>query len=479
MGIGFTRLSRSGAVFLALGCGLLAGCGAAEPGACPAAATLSVSDNFDAAKLEEQFQHISARAARAVVAISATDGQALAKTPFHCDDINGDQLSSMLSAVDRTVGTGFIVDQNGFILTNDHVVAHAENLWITTDDRRVYPAVVIGSDPRNDLALLKVPATHLPVATLADGSTMKRGQWTIALGNPYGLASEGEMCASVGVVSAVDRSLTRLSEKEDRLYSGLIETTAQINPGNSGGPLLNLAGNVVAVNTAVILPQKQTNGIGFAIPLTHHLIDEIELLKQGRPIVYGYLGVRVSSPTPHERRDADLPDEAGARIDSVEDNSPAAGQLQDGDIIIRFNRQAVRNGDQLVRLVGESPVGEPLRADIHRGSAFKTVWLTLKPRDPDPALLSREEQRLRWRGLVLGAIPSNWDFGAGARPTAGVMVLAIDSNSPFYHRGPHQGDVIVAVSGKSVSDLEGMRRVINQSPSNECTLQLASMTMEK
>src|SRR5439155_3838535 len=145
----------------------------------------------------------------------------------------------------------------------------------------------------------KIPASKTPIAQLTKPAVLHRGERTIAIANPYGMAAEGEMAMSVGVISATERSLPKLSSKEGRLYSNLIQTTAEINPGNSGGPLFNLAREVIGINTAVILPQKQTNGIGFAIPLTDYLIAEIEQLKQGREIVYGYLGVTVTDPTAH------------------------------------------------------------------------------------------------------------------------------------------------------------------------------------
>src|SRR5205823_7464253 len=127
-----------------------------------------------------------------------------------------------------------------------------------------------------------------------------------ALGKPYGMAAGGEMAMSVGIVSALDRKLSGLSSREDRNYTNLIQTTAEINPGNSGGPLFNLQGEVIGINTAVVLPQKQTNGIGFAIPITPRVLEEIQALKEGREIVYGYLGVSVSTPGSQKRRAAGL-----------------------------------------------------------------------------------------------------------------------------------------------------------------------------
>src|SRR5690606_32508660 len=163
---------------------------------------------------------------------------------------------------------------------------------------------------------------------------------TIALGNPYGLSAAGEMCMSVGVVSATDRSLPKLASKEDRLYTNLIQTTAEINPGNSGGPLFDLQGRVIGINTAVILPQKQTNGIGFDMPITPRLLRKIDALKQGREIVYAFLGVRVVTPTPRQLRDAGVGRMMGAVVEVVEADSPAARSgLQAGDIVLAIDGQ--------------------------------------------------------------------------------------------------------------------------------------------
>ena len=184
---------------------------------------------LDLTGLEGQFGHVADRVAPSVVAISASC------TPIDGDDamrheaLNPQKLDAFLSKTTRTVGTGFIIDADGFILTNEHVICEAEQLWVTTDDHKVYPAIVVGSDPRADIAILKIPATNLPTVRFSDAGPVKRGQWTIAIGNPYGMAAEGEMAMSVGVVSAVERSLPKLSSKEGRLYSNLIQTTAEIN----------------------------------------------------------------------------------------------------------------------------------------------------------------------------------------------------------------------------------------------------------
>jgi S1-C subfamily serine protease len=227
---------------------------------------------LDLTGLQSQFGVVADRVAPSVVAISASCTPITGDEVLRTESLNPQKLDAFLSKTTRTVGTGFFIDADGFILTNEHVICEAEQLWVTTDDRKVYPAIVIGSDPRSDLAILKIPASGVKVASLAKPGVVKRGQWTIAIGNPYGMAAEGEMAMSVGVVSATERSLPKLSQKEGRLYSNLIQTTAEIYPGNSGGPLFNLAGEVIGINTAVILPQKQTNGIGFAIPITEDML---------------------------------------------------------------------------------------------------------------------------------------------------------------------------------------------------------------
>ena len=232
------------------------------------------ADSFDALALQSRFEQVARDCAPSVVAISAT--------PHHVSSIqpvDAPQLASALDRVSRMVGTGFIVDADGHILTNHHVIADAAEIWVTTDDRKVYPARLIGFDARNDLAVLKISARGLRPVRFAPPASVLRGQWALTLGNPYGLATGEELALSVGVISATSRSLPRLSARENRSYSDLIQTTAQINPGNSGGPLFDLEGRVIGVNAAVSLPQKNTNGIGFAFPITEALLQRVEQLK--------------------------------------------------------------------------------------------------------------------------------------------------------------------------------------------------------
>ena len=476
MGRRFAPCGRAGTFALCALTAALPSCSVAGLGtgaAIPASDKVQVVDNFGASDLEKRFEEVARRVSPTVVAISATEATIETDASLRTDDINPDKLAGMLDAVDRTVGTGFIVDSDGLILTNDHVVAKAEQLWVTTDSHKVYPAIVVASDPRADLAILKIPAGHLPVAHFAP-APVHRGQWTIAIGNPYGLAASGEMAVSIGVVSATNRSLPRLSDKEDRLYSDLIQTTAQINPGNSGGPLFGLNGDVIGVNTAVILPQKQTNGIGFAIPIDAHVMRIIENLKQGRETVYGYLGVKVSSPTPRERREAGMSESGGARIESVEPKSPAAlGHLEVGDIVAQLDGDMVHDSDDFVRLIGMSPVSEPVQAVVyHHGS--RSVTLNLRVRQSPPQ--ASNPKRFHWRGMLLGPIPSCWDFGADKRPAFGVMVLGIESKSPSISEGIRAGSVITAIADKPVHDVAELQKIVKDTPAEQCRVVLANPT---
>jgi S1-C subfamily serine protease len=349
---------------------------------------------------------------------------------------------------------------------------------VTTDDRKVYPAIVVGADPRADLAILKIPALNLPTVQFAS-CPCERGQWAVTLGNPYGLATEGNMALSVGVVSATDRSLPRLSTKEDRLYSNLIQTTAQINPGNSGGPLLDISGEVIGINTAVILPQKQTNGIGFALTVTPDVLAEIRQLEQGRERIYGYIGVTVAAATPRQRQENGLTDSIGVWIESIEPDSPAqATGLKPGDMILQVDGQSVTDTDRFVRLVGAAEVGRPSEIQILRNAKKLTVHLTPVKR-PMQFAVTNQNQRMYWRGMVLGPVPSNWPMvEKNAQLLAGILVVGIDDDSPLKRQGVNAGTVITAIAGHPVATLAQLQQIVNDVPPEQCTVQTASATEE-
>lgn len=478
MGRSYVRLGRYAAVLL-VGCGFAAGqmvqvfhpfsgvASAARPEI--ASDVIEPADTFDLTGLQSRFESIARKVSPSVVAIAAAVSPPDSDASLRSDDMNPSKLQGILDKTTRTVGTGFVFDSDGYILTNEHVIGDAEQIWVTTDDRKVYPAVVIGSDPRADLAVLKVPV-NLPAVSFADFDSYKRGDWTIALGNPFGLATDGEMCMSVGVVSATDRSLPKLSSKENRLYSNLIQTTAQINPGNSGGPLFDLKGNVIGINTVVILPQKQTNGIGFALPVTERLMAELHDLQQGKEIIYGYIGVTVTEPTAEERIAAGMTEDAGVRIETVEEGSPANGVLKSGDMLSGINGETIRDTDEFVRAVGSAMVNQPAQVRIFRGG--KAIQLAVVPRRrPLPSVaVTRQNQRLRWQGLLLGPIPANWSDADGVSPRSGLMVLGMENDSPMKGRGITQGSIITEVAGKAIASVAELEKVVNGVPDGKLAI---------
>jgi serine protease Do len=440
-------------------------------GAAVAAAAFDPAEPGDLQQLgglEQRFEDLAARLAPSVVAISASSQTFDADDLLRAEELNPEKLDALLDRTTRMVGTGLVVDADGYIVTNEHVVAEAENVWVTTDAGRVYPALVVGTDPRSDLAVLKIPATDLRPVTFNPGP-LKRGQFAIAIGNPYGLATAGQQAMSIGVVSALDRSLPKLSKKENRLYSGLIQITTQINPGNSGGPLFDLAGRVIGINTAVILPEKKTNGIGFAIPISEALLANVEHLKQGREVVYGYLGVSVSTPTARERREAGLDDDAvGVRVETVDRGSPAAGVLQPEDFVVRLNGRAATDSDQFVRTVGMTPVDRPADLLICRNGKTRTVSVSLAKRAPMLAAETKQNRRIRWEGLLLGVTPANWkpETKAPADAERGLVVLAVNAKSR-YAKGLREGDVIAAIAGRVLADVTDLQQVLNDLPATE------------
>jgi serine protease Do len=435
-------------------------------------APVEPTDTLDATHLQQKFQQIAEHASPAVVAISASFAAADTDSSLRNEELNPDKLEAQLDRTTRTVGSGMILSPDGYILTNEHVVAEGQQLWVTTDDHKVYPAMIVGSDPRADLAVIKIPGTGFTPVDLNE-TAAHRGQWTIAIGNPLGLAEAGEMAFSVGVVSATERSLSHLSNQENRLYSNLIQTTAQINPGNSGGPLFDLDGRVIGINAAVILPQKQTNGIGFAMPITADLLGEIGQLREGREIEYGYIGVNVSTPSERERQIANVPADLGVTIDSVDPDERAANILKPGDIVYRFDGVGVTDAEQFVRVVGRSEtIEKQVKIEASRDGERITLSVRPRKRQLSPLAVCHDTQRLRWHGMLLGPVPIQSASGeaVASSSTGGVMVFGIDENSPARKDGVVAGSVITAVGGHAVNDVLALQKLVNDVPLDDCQI---------
>jgi serine protease Do len=427
-------------------------------------------------RLQDQFRALGSSLSSSVVAISVAATANDSDEAIRSDSINGEKLELALARTTRTVGTGFVIDADGYILTNEHVVAASAHIWVTTDNGTVWPAFVVGSDPRADLAVLKVPARGLKPVTFAVPGSVQRGMWAIAMGNPIGIASAGNISMSVGIVSATDRSLPKLNNQEQRFYADLIQTTAEINLGNSGGPLFNLEGKVIGVSTAVILPQKGTNGIGFAVPVTDEMLAKVRDLKEGREIVYAYLGAKVVTPTARQRRSAGVAEHLGIIVDEVETGSPGDGLLKTGDLVLSVNDRPVGGSEEFVRAVGAGSITDPTRFSVRRDSTTSNVSVQLRQRQLPSVAVSRATQRLRWRGMLLGPIPANWKPGATPRPEHGLIVIALDGERAEPDIGV--GSIIASVAGKPLRSVTDLQSILNDTPPELCRVEILPQRTE-
>lgn len=369
------------------------------------------------------------------------------------------------------LGSGFIIHPDGYAITNAHVVQGETKIKCTVfeqgelDFRRnvIEDVEIVAVNNHVDLALIKMQspdAKPFPTVYVQGAEDLAAGQDVFAIGSPLGL----ERTLSRGVIATTQRNF------EGMTY---IQTTAEINPGNSGGPLFDLNGEVIGVNTAVILPQKSTNGIGFAVPITPQLIGNVRQLREGREVVYAYLGVTVSTLTEKARKSLGLSDIAGARIDSIEKDSPAdASPLRLGDVVVELNGELVRDGDHFIRLVGFASVDRPNRMSLYRDGKPHSVEVLMRKRQMPSVAVTRRSQRIHWRGMLLGPVPEHWTEGAKA-PGGGLMVLAIQDDSPMLEYGMKVGSIIDTVAGQAIGNIAQLQRIINDVDPSQWTITLS------
>jgi len=364
------------------------------------------------------------------------------------------------------LGSGVIIDERGFILTNEHVVADADKITVTLSDGREFSGMVKGKDARSDLAVVKIDAKNLPVTRLGDSDILKPGQWAIALGNPFGFVGFGpshqalgpEPTMTVGVVSAVHRRLPRMS-RSDRDYSDLVQTDAAINPGNSGGPLLNLQGEVVGINVAILSPTGAYAGLGFAIPVNKAkaVLDE---LIEGRKILYGWLGIQIQDITQDVAEYYGLDNREGVLVYQVIPTSPAQkGGVKDGDIVKTFEGKPIRSARELMDVVGRTKVGKRVSLDILRDG--KRVNLEVEIGERPSEIELAEGATESWRGLrVTPLTPQLAERFGFSEEATGMVVTEVDPDSPAGDAGLQPGDVINEINRMPITSLTDYRDAI-------------------
>ncbi|HVU21682.1 MAG TPA: DegQ family serine endoprotease [Rhizomicrobium sp.] len=353
-----------------------------------------------------------------------------------------------------SLGTGFIIDPSGVIVTNNHVIEDAEHITATLNDGTVLQAKLIGRDEKTDLALLKVTSKKpLPAAKFGNSDHARVGDWVVAIGNPFGLGST----VTAGIISARNRDI------QAGPYDEFIQTDAPINRGNSGGPLFDMDGNVVGVNSAIYSPSGGSVGIGFSIP-SNLVRDVVAQLRAHGTLQRGWIGVRIQAVTNDIAEGLGLPSATGALITDVTPKGPAAkAGIANGDLVTAFDGKAIGDSRALPRIVADTPIGKTVSVDILRKGKKQTVRLTVlkladdKPmRAPAPqksAPAPKPKTQSRLTGLGLSLAPIDNDARAQfkiAGNIQGVLVTDVTPDSAAWEKNIRSGDVIVQVAGQNV-----------------------------
>jgi len=356
----------------------------------------------------------------------------------------------------RSLGTGFIIDPKGLVITNEHVVKNADKIKVKMagQDGKEYTATVKGRDPQTDIALLQIDAKEtFPSLTLGDSDKIRVGDWVVAIGNPFGLGHT----VTQGIISAKGRIIGA------GRYDNFLQTDAAINPGNSGGPLLNLEGEVVGINTAIVATGQ---GIGFAIPcnMVKNIIEQLET--KGK-VVRGMLGVQVQVVTPEIAKAFGMSEPRGALIAEVHPDTPAekAG-LKREDIIIEYNGQPIKEMNELPRLVAGTPPGTKTTVKVLREGKEKTFPITvteLKEEQfgKEAAEQPKEENSI---GVVVEDLDARMAQHLGLKETKGVVVVEVMPGSAGSDAGLRRGDVIIEINGKAIPDTKTFQKVLAEQP---------------
>jgi serine protease Do len=365
------------------------------------------------------------------------------------------------------LGSGVIIDAEGYILTNEHVVSEADKITVTLFDGREFKGEIKGKDSRSDLAIIKINAHNLPAASLGDSDSLKIGQWVVAIGNPFGFALQNpEPTVTAGVISALHRSLGR-SLGRDRDYGDLIQTDAAINPGNSGGPLVNLQGEIVGINVAIFSTSGGYQGVGFAIPInTAKRI--ISRLIEGKKILYGWLGVTVQDLTEDLAKYFGLPDKNGVLVARVLENSPAqkAG-MKESDIIRKFDNRPINNTRELLNTVARAEVGRRVKAVVIRDKKEVNLEVEIgeRPQNLEEAAAAGVSVGA-WRGLEVEDLTPENLRRLRIEEKKGVVVVNVEPNSRADEAGIMPGEVIIEINKEAVKNLSDYERITRQLKGN-------------
>jgi len=358
----------------------------------------------------------------------------------------------------RSLGSGFIVSDDGYILTNNHVVDKADEVTVTLLDKEEFKAKVVGTDPKTDIALIKISANRkLPHVVLGDSDKLEVGEWVVAIGNPFGLGHT----VTTGIVSAKGRIIG------SGPYDDFIQTDASINPGNSGGPLFNLKGEVVGINTAII---QGGQGIGFATPIS--LAKSIlEQLKDKGKVTRGWLGVYIQRLTPDVAEKLGVPGNHGALVSDVTKDGPAAkAGIRSGDVIVAFNGKEVKDERDLPTIVAVTKPGAKVDVKVVRDGKEQTIPVTIAEMAPEGTAKSGTPDLSKGVGLTVQDITPDLAKRLGTENTKGVLVTSVDDGSPAEDAGMQQGDIIRQIDRKAVANVAEFDKLMKRDKNEKSVL---------
>jgi serine protease Do len=435
------------------------------------AVTTEQSRAIETLSVPSSFAELADRLSPAVVNVKVTkvmqtgfQGPETHGSPF--GDQFGDFFNRFFEQMPRTTpsqgaGSGVIISEDGYILSNNHVVEGAKEVSVTLANEKEYPAEVIGLDPKTDLAVLKIEAPKdLPKASLGNSENLKVGDWVVAIGNPFGL----NHTVTSGIVSAKGRVIGAGP------YDNFIQTDASINPGNSGGPLFNMKGEVVGINTAII-PQGQ--GIGFAIPVNTAKPLIPQLVEHGE-VTRGYLGVNIQTITPDLAKVLEVEERSGALVSDVMADSPAekAG-IERGDIIIDFNGDEVADSRDLPAKVAATPIGEEVELTILRDGKEKQLKVSVDELVADNSFHGKSDgaSKGKW-GMQLHDLDENVAKQLRVDVRDGVAIVGVEPDSAAAEAGLRKGDVIVEVNREAVDSVSEVKKQLRDAEDKDKLLLL-------
>ncbi|RBI69445.1 serine peptidase [Vreelandella sulfidaeris] len=357
----------------------------------------------------------------------------------------------------QSLGSGFVISEDGYVMTNAHVVQDADEILVRLNDRRELNAEVIGSDPQTDVALLKIDASDLPTLSLGDSDELKVGEWVAAIGSPFGF----DHSVTAGIVSAINRTLPRDA------YVPFIQTDVAINPGNSGGPLFNLDGEVVGINSQIFTRSGGFMGVSFAIPI-NVAMDVAEQLREDGRVNRGWLGVMIQPVSQDLAESFGMESAVGALIADLDPEGPAAqGGLQAGDVILEVNGEEVERSSSLPRLIGKGTPGTEVELTVMRDGEELTESVELGSW-PDAEQQVEQSGGNNQAQSPLGMVVAEIDDAMREQLNVqgGVVVRQVESDSVAANAGIRSGDVLVSIDHRSVSSSEELVDIVDELPTD-------------